>query len=63
MEPPLVVIGDKSGSMEVAIRTSSIIACLLSAIVQAKLVFFNNENHDMKSIPKTIQEVGHTNQI
>ncbi len=57
MEPPIVVIGDRSGSMEVAIRTSTIIAALLSAIVQAKLCFFNNQNMDAPKIPKTITEV------
>ncbi len=59
LEAPVVVIGDRSGSMDVAIRTSTIIAALLAAIVQAKLVFFNNENMDAKSIPKTITEVSH----
>ena len=43
--------------MEVAIRTSTIIAALLSAIVKAKLVFFNNQNMDIPTIPQNIEEV------
>ncbi len=52
-----MVIGDRSGTMEVAIRTSTIIAALLSAIVRAKLCFFNNQNMDAEKIPQTIAEV------
>ena len=57
LESPVVVIGDRSGSMEVAIRTSTIIAALLSALAKAKLVFFNTENMDAPKIPENIQEV------
>ena len=57
LEPPVVVIGDRSGSMEVAIRTSTIIASLLTAITSAKLVFFDHENMDAKFIPTNINEV------
>ncbi|WAR31528.1 hypothetical protein MAR_034070 [Mya arenaria] len=57
LETPIVVIGDASGSMEVAIRTSSIIAGLLSAICQAKLVFFNTENRHAPYVPKNIEEL------
>ena len=57
LEQPIVVIGDRSASMEVAIRTSTIIASLLTAITSAKLVFFNRENMDAEFIPKTINEV------
>ena len=57
LEAPIVVIGDKSGSMEVAIRTSTIIASLLTAITSARLVFFNTENHDAAFIPETVEQV------
>ncbi|KAK7101600.1 uncharacterized protein [Littorina saxatilis] len=57
LESPIVVIGDKSGSMEVAIRTSTIIAGLLTAIASAKLVFFNTENHDADFMPETVEQV------
>ena len=45
--------------MEVAIRTSTIIASLLTAIVQAKLVFFNTSNMEIDSeqMPRNIDSV------
>ena len=57
MEAPIVVIGDASGSMEVAIRTSTIIAGMLTVLTSAKLCFFNTENRDAPYLPKTIEEV------
>lgn len=57
LESPIVVVGDASGSMEVAIRTSSIIAGILTALTSAKLVFFNTENRYAPFLPKTIEEV------
>ena len=52
-----MVIGDASGSMEVAIRTSTIIASLLTSICSAKLVFFNSNTRDAPFLPKTVKEV------
>ena len=57
MDAPIVVIGDASGSMEVAIRTSTIIAGLLTALTSAKLCFFNTENRYAPYLPKNIGEV------
>jgi len=57
LESPIVVIGDASGSMHVAIRTSSIIAGLLTAICQAQLVFFNTENRYAPYLPTNVEEV------
>ncbi|CAG5117351.1 unnamed protein product [Candidula unifasciata] len=57
LESPIVVIGDASGSMDVAIRTSTIIASLLTAICSAQLVFFNSENRDAPFLPKTVNEM------
>ncbi len=54
----MVVIGDRSGSMEVAIRTSTIIASLLTALCSAKLVFFDDKNMEAPFIPTNIEEVG-----
>ena len=54
----MVVMGDRSSSMEVAIRTSTIIASLLTAICGAKLVFFDHENMVAPFIPTNIEEVG-----
>ncbi|XP_019623383.1 PREDICTED: uncharacterized protein LOC109469324 isoform X1 [Branchiostoma belcheri] len=57
LEPPVVVIGDASSSMGVAIRTSTIIASLLTAITSAKLVFFNGSNFEPDVLPETIPQV------
>lgn len=50
-------MGDASGSMEVAIKTSSIIAGLLTAITSAKLCFFDDEIRFPPYLPQTIEEV------
>jgi hypothetical protein len=50
-------IGDASASMQVAIKTSSIIAGLLSAITQAKLSFFNTKVITPDKNPESIEEV------
>ena len=50
-------MGDRSPSMEVAIRTSVIIAGVLTAITSAKLVFFDDGNIEAPFLPKTIPEV------
>ena len=57
LESPVVVIGDKSASMDVAIRTSNIIASLFTKIANAELVFFDTENVHPPFIPKTVQQV------
>ncbi|XP_066264760.1 uncharacterized protein [Branchiostoma lanceolatum] len=57
LEPPVVVIGDASSSMGVAIRTSTIIASLLTALTSAKLVFFNGSNFEPEVLPETIPQV------
>lgn len=56
LEAPVVVIGDASPSMNVAIRTSTIIASFLTAITSAKLVFFDSINRDAPFIPTTIEQ-------
>ena len=54
----VAVLGDASGSMDVAIESSSIISSLLSVALNADLKFFNsniiNVNNDL--IPKTVLE-------
>ncbi|KAK3092936.1 hypothetical protein FSP39_009099 [Pinctada imbricata] len=57
LDAPIVIMGDRSPSMEVAIKTSSVIAGILTAITSAKLVFFDDNNMDSPFLPKTIQEV------
>ena len=57
LDSPVVVIGDRSQSMEVAVRTSTIIAALMAALADAKLVFFNSQNTDAPNIPRNMEEV------
>ncbi|KAH9514771.1 hypothetical protein Btru_023606 [Bulinus truncatus] len=57
LDSPIVIMGDASGSMDVAIRTSTIIASLLTAICSAKLVFFNTETRDAPFLPKSVKEM------
>lgn len=57
LDSPIAVIGDASASMQVAIKTSSIIAGLLSAITQAKLSFFNTKVITPDKNPESIEEV------
>ncbi|XP_074657084.1 uncharacterized protein LOC141910252 [Tubulanus polymorphus] len=57
LDSPVVVLGDASASMEVAIRTATIISSLLTAVCSAKLVFFNTVNMEPPFLPKTIAEV------
>ena len=57
LESPVVVLGDASGSMEVAIRTATILSSLLTAICSAKLNFFNTAMFLPKFSPKSIEDV------
>ena len=57
LEPPVVVLGDASYSMDVAIRTATIIASLLSFLADAELKFFNDQLFDPPLVPRTIEEV------
>ena len=50
------VLGDASGSMEVAIKSSCIIASLLSVALSADLKFFNSEAFDPPVIPRDVKE-------
>ncbi|XP_072023498.1 uncharacterized protein [Amphiura filiformis] len=57
LEAPVVVIGDRSSSMGVAVRTSTIIASVLCAICKAKLCFFNDGNYEPPTMPRDIPQV------
>ena len=57
LESPVAVIGDASGSMEVAIRTATILSSLLTAICAAKLNFFNSQVFEPAFVPKTLEDV------
>lgn len=57
LEPPVVCFGDASYSMDVAIRVSTIIASVLTAITNADLRFFNTESIVPPKVPRTIEDV------
>ncbi|CAF4315861.1 unnamed protein product, partial [Rotaria sordida] len=57
LESPVAVMGDASGSMQVAIRTATILLSLLTAVCSAKLNFFNTEMFLPTFTPKTIEDV------
>eukprot|EP00057_Strongylocentrotus_purpuratus_P018892 XP_011673366.1 PREDICTED: uncharacterized protein LOC579550 isoform X1 [Strongylocentrotus purpuratus] len=57
LEAPVAILGDRSPSMDIAIKTSTIIAGLLTAITDAKLSFFSNKDYVPEKIPKTITEI------
>ncbi|XP_038078053.1 uncharacterized protein LOC119745626 [Patiria miniata] len=57
IDSPVAVIGDRSPSMATAIKTSTIIASLLTAIANAELSFFSHRNYVPDKLPKTIEEV------
>lgn len=57
LEEPIVIVGDASGSMEVAIKTSVIIAGILTKITSAKLVFFDDHSRDAPYIPENVEQV------
>ena len=51
-------MGDASSSMSVAVKTSTIIAGILTAITSAKLSFFNESHREPEKVPATVEEVG-----
>ncbi|KAL6056360.1 Ubox domain containing protein [Balamuthia mandrillaris] len=57
LEPPVVVCGDASYSMDVAIRTATIIGSLLTALTNADLTFFNVKLFRAPVMPRTVDEV------
>jgi hypothetical protein len=57
LESPVAVIGDASSSMNVAIRTATILSSLLTAICSAKLSFFNTQMFLPTFTPKSIEDV------
>ena len=57
LEPPVMVIGDASFSMDVAIRTSTIIASLMVVLSNAKLRFFNDKVVEPPLLPKNASQV------
>ena len=56
LAPPVVVLGDASSSMNVAIRTSSILASILCKLCKAELRIFRHYDEKLEP-PNTVQEV------
>ena len=54
---PIVVLGDASSSMDIAIRTSTIIASILCNLFDAKLHMFRTGDEHIENVPKTVEEV------
>jgi hypothetical protein len=57
MEAPVVVLGDASYSMDVAIRCSTIIGSVLAILADAELKFFSDKVTTPKTIPRTAEQV------
>jgi len=57
LEPPVVVMGDASYSMDIAIRTATIIGSLLAALTKAELLFFNVKSFKPRTMPRTVEDV------
>lgn len=57
LEAPVVVFGDASGSMSVAVETSTIIASFLCALTNAELRFFNGSSFGPAEPPRCVAEV------
>nr|XP_022290775.1 uncharacterized protein LOC111102373 [Crassostrea virginica] len=57
LDSPVLVMGDASSSMSVAVKTSTIIAGILTAITSAKLSFFNESHREPEKVPATVEEV------
>jgi hypothetical protein len=57
LESPVGVLADASYSMEIAIRTATILSSLLTAICSAKLTFFHGEMFLPEFTPKNVEDV------
>ncbi len=60
---PIVVLGDASSSMDIAIRTSTIIASILCNLFNAKLHMFRTGDEPIENVPKTVEQVINLSQI
>lgn len=57
LEAPVVVLGDASYSMDVAIRTATVIGSVIAAAAKADLKFFTDKSVSPKIVPKTARQV------
>jgi hypothetical protein len=63
LESPVAIFGDGSGSMEVAIKTSSIIMSVLCAICNAEMNIFRTGCEPIDNPPKCVNDVIHFNEV
>eukprot|EP01116_Phalansterium_solitarium_P018264 TRINITY_DN4788_c0_g1_i3.p1 TRINITY_DN4788_c0_g1~~TRINITY_DN4788_c0_g1_i3.p1 ORF type:complete len:610 (-),score=284.50 TRINITY_DN4788_c0_g1_i3:264-2093(-) len=59
LEAPVVVVGDASYSMDVAIRTATVIGSVLAALCNAELKFFTGVSLDPPVVPRSVRDVLH----
>lgn len=57
LEQPVVVLGDASASMNIAIKTSSIIMSILCKICKAKMHLFRDKDQYIENPPTTVEDV------
>ena len=57
LESPVGILADASYSMEIAIRTATILSSLLTAICSAKLTFFHGQMFPPAFTPKNVEDV------
>jgi hypothetical protein len=57
IEQPVVVFGDASSSMQIAIKTSSIITSILTKLCDAKMHLFRGYDEKIENPPKNVSEV------
>lgn len=63
VQKPVVVIGDASASMDIAVRTSIIITSILCSICDAKLNLFRGEDDLITSPPRSVNDVINLEQL
>lgn len=63
VQSPVVIFGDGSGSMEIAIKTSSIIMSVLCAICNAEMNIFRTGCEPIDNPPKNVTDVIHFNEV
>lgn len=56
LESPVAVLADASYSMEIAIRTATILSSLLTALCSAKLTFFHGQMFPPAFTPKNVED-------
>lgn len=57
LESPVAILADASYSMEIAIRTATILSSLLTTICSAKLTFFHDQVFQPDFTPKNVEDV------